>query len=175
MLGLEPSAAAPASAEMRGVVVPVNGPAGLLPGGSASGSRGGAAAGLSPAKLVEMSEGFASYSASTADVDRDGAGRDKAAQEFVNLLISPEGSTLQDILVEEAVRFGDAAVRQALRVAVIDAPSSVVSGFGLEPPAKLKEALAASAEEERVLRNAGELADLVGPSIQSRLNTLPQS
>ena len=30
---------------MRGVVVPVNGPAGLLPGGSASGSRGGAAAG----------------------------------------------------------------------------------------------------------------------------------
>ena len=44
-----------------------------------------------------MSEGFASYTAATADVDRDGAGQAEAAKEFANLLLDPEGSTLQDM------------------------------------------------------------------------------
>ena len=68
---------------------------------------------LSPSKLIEMSEGFASYTAATADVDRDGAGQAEAAKELLNLLLAPEGSTLQDILVEETARLGDTAVRQA--------------------------------------------------------------
>jgi hypothetical protein len=41
--------------------------------------------GLSPSKLIEMSEGFASYTAATSDVDRDGKGQAAAAAEFTKL------------------------------------------------------------------------------------------
>ena len=57
--------------------------------------------GLSPAKLVEMGEQFRAATAATANVDQDGAGQDEATRELAKLLLSPEGSTLQDILVDD--------------------------------------------------------------------------
>ena len=45
------------------------------------------------------------------------------------------GSTLQDILVDESAKLGDATVRSALRAALIDAPSTLAAPLGLAPPA----------------------------------------
>ena len=177
MLGLDGVANPPAAdSTLRGVVVPTNGPAALT-GGSASGGGGGGGL-LSPAKLVEMSEGFASYTAATASVDRDGAGQAEAAKELANLVLAPEGSTLQDILVDESAKLGDAAIRRALRTALIDAPTGFVlpglgvkpvDVLGLKPPAALAALLAESPEDEKVLSAARELSELLGPRVQEQI------
>ena len=151
--------------------------------------------GLSPGKLVEMTEGFNSYTAATADVDRDGKGRVAAAAEFAKLFLDPKGSTLQDILVDETAKLGDAATRAALKRAFVDSPpakltSSFVRGpkdfldrnkqiSGLIPgplreafvdrPARLSAALeslvALNEEDERILATAQELADVLRPQV----------
>jgi hypothetical protein len=139
------------------------------------GGGGGGGGGLSPAKLIEMSDQFAEATAATADVDRDGAGEAAAARELANLVLAKEGSTLQDILVDESVRFGDAAVRRALRELLLDAPTSAVAPLGLAPPAALVELLAPSAEDERVLASAQELTDLLAPRLRSRLDAAASS
>jgi hypothetical protein len=159
--------------------------------------KGGA---LSPGKLIEMSEGFASYTAATADVDRDGAGQAAAAAEFSKLLLDPKGSTLQEILVEETARLGDAATRRVLRQVLVDNPAARAFASTLKTPkdilerseqlktllpGPLKEALVdrpaalpelimelveLEAEDERILANAQELRDAVGPRIQENVN-----
>lgn len=95
--------------------------------------------GLSPGKLIEMSEGFASYTAATADVDRDGAGQAAAVAEFTKLLLDPEGSTIQDILVDETARLGDAATRAALRAALVDNVAAKAAATALRAPKDLLE------------------------------------
>jgi len=147
--------------------------------------------GLSPAKLVEMTEGFASYTSATADVDREGQGQKKAVAEFSKLFLDPKGSTLQDILVDEAAKFGDAVTRRALRAALVDNPgvnfvSSVVKrpkeilgqndSFFPSPlrslvdrPAEifdLVESLVASTEEDdRIIETIEELRSALGPRV----------
>jgi len=156
-------------------------------------SKGGT---LSPRKLLEMSDGFASYTAATADVDRDGAGQSAAALEFVKLLFDEKGSTLQDILVEETARLGDAATRSALKASLVDsAPakaaanafrtqrelleSSPLSGLLPKPlkeaivdrPAELPEMieslLSNSEEDEKILTTAAELRDVLSSRLSS--------
>lgn len=151
--------------------------------------------GLSPKKLIEMSEGFASYTAATSDVDRDGKGQAAAATEFAKLFLDPQGSTLQDILVDETAKLGDAMTRAALRAALVDSPvakataaalrapkdllaqSSAMSNFLPGPvkntlfngPAGLSELveslLAQTPEDDRILATATELRDALGPRI----------
>jgi len=150
--------------------------------------RSAGSKGLSPGKLIEMSEGFATYTAATADVDQDGAGQAAAAAEFTKLLLDPKGSTLQDILVDETAKLGDAATRAALRTALVDSvlakaaatalrtpknflENSPVANFIPAPlraafvdrPAELPELLStllhASAEDERIVATAQELVD----------------
>jgi len=147
--------------------------------------------GLSPAKLVEMTEGFASYTSATADVDREGKGQTKAVAEFSKLFLDPKGSTLQDILVDEAAKFGDAVARRALRAALVDNPgakavSSVVkrpkeilsqndSFFPsslrtlVDRPAEildLVQSLVASTEEDdRIIETIEELRSALGPRV----------
>lgn len=89
---------------------------------------------LSPAKLIEMSEGFATYTAATADVDQDGAGQAAATAEFSKLLLDPEGSTLQDILVDESAKLGDAATRALLRRALVDSTVAKALATTLQTP-----------------------------------------
>eukprot|EP00538_Stauroneis_constricta_P000412 CAMPEP_0119563014 /NCGR_PEP_ID=MMETSP1352-20130426/22222_1 /TAXON_ID=265584 /ORGANISM="Stauroneis constricta, Strain CCMP1120" /LENGTH=973 /DNA_ID=CAMNT_0007611537 /DNA_START=26 /DNA_END=2944 /DNA_ORIENTATION=- len=151
---------------------------------------------LQPKKLVEMSEGFASYTAATSSVDSDGAGQAAAAQEFAKLLLDPKGSTLQDILVEETARLGDAATRAALRASLVDNPAakaassalkmqkdifdrSPISGLVPEPlkaafinrPAEfqglIESALATSSEDEKILATAAELREVVTSQLSS--------
>jgi hypothetical protein len=149
---------------------------------------------ISPDKLIEMSEGFASYTAATAEVDRDGAGQTAAVTEFVKLLLDPEGSTLQDILVEETARLGDAATRSALKASLVDSPAAKAaaaafrapkdlleqSPFGNLMPGPLKELLinrpaalpglieklvATSEQDERILESATGLRDALSSRI----------
>jgi aarF domain-containing kinase len=94
---------------------------------------------LKPGKLIEMSEGFASYTAATADVDRDGAGQAAAVAEFTKLLLDPKGSTLQEILVDEAARLGDAATRSVLRAALVDSLAAKAAARVLRAPKQLLE------------------------------------
>lgn len=75
---------------------------------------------LSPKKLLEMTDNFASYTASATTVDRDGEGRSAATKEFAKLLLSEEGSTLQEILIDEAAKLGDATTRSLLRQALVE-------------------------------------------------------
>jgi len=168
MLGLDsPAVRAPSvlpfGADTVGVVVPT---AQSSARGNDGGDGGGG--GLSPSKLVEMSEQFREATAATATVDR-GAGVAEATRELAGLLIDPEGSTLQDILVEESARLGDAAVRQALRTALVDTPASLVAPLGLKPPPALEALLAATDEDQRALATASEIVELIGPRVRKEL------
>jgi len=86
---------------------------------------------LSPRKLIEMSDGFASYTAATSDVDRD-AGQAAAALEFTKLLLDEKGSTLQDILIEETSKFVDAAARSTLKATLVDSAPAKAAKTVLE-------------------------------------------
>lgn len=143
--------------------------------------------GLSTAKLLEMSEGFTSYTAATADVDRDGKGQAAAVAEFSKLFLDPKGSTLQDILVDETAKFGDAVARSALRSALVDNPAAKAAAAAFRAPKENNEALydalpgliqgalefpdlleeltSTTAEDERILTNARDLGDILGPRL----------
>jgi len=168
--------------------------------GAAAKQKGGT---LSPNKLLEMSDGFASYTAATADVDRDGAGQAAAALEFAKLLLDEKGSTLQDILIEETARLGDAATRSALKASLVDsAPakaaanalrtqrelleSSPFSGLLPKPikeaivdrPSELPEfiesLLSHSEEDEKILTTATELRNALSSRLSSQEETSDQ-
>ncbi|KAL7542745.1 hypothetical protein ACHAXR_012087 [Thalassiosira sp. AJA248-18] len=161
-----------------------------------AGVNGGAASekanSLSPKKLLELTDNFSSYTAATATVDRDGAGRSAAAKEFAKLLLDKEGSPLQEILVEEAAKLGDAATRSLLRQALVEsALAKTISGYLRGPkdalerseqlasllpedikrvmidspadfPKLVEELLYPTSEDERVLSTARELQEVLG-------------
>mmetsp|Transcript_11978 Transcript_11978/g.25497 ORF Transcript_11978/g.25497 Transcript_11978/m.25497 type:complete len:959 (-) Transcript_11978:109-2985(-) len=152
---------------------------------------------LSPKKLLEMTDNFSSYTAATATVDRDGVGRTAAAKEFAKLLLDKDGSTLQEILVEEAAKLGDAATRSVLRSALVESalakaiatslrapkealerseqfaallPENVKKAI-IERPADLPklidELLYPTAEDEKVLNTARELQEILGVRLEN--------
>ena len=154
--------------------------------------------GLSPAKLVEMTEGFASYTSSTADVDEVGKGQAKAAAEFGKLFLDPKGSTLQDILVDETAKYGDALARRALRAALVENPAARATSTILRGPKQLLgendsffpsplksllvdtpaglpdmiESLVASTEEDdRIIATVEELRNAVGPMVTDGISS----
>mmetsp|Transcript_18961 Transcript_18961/g.27784 ORF Transcript_18961/g.27784 Transcript_18961/m.27784 type:complete len:956 (+) Transcript_18961:192-3059(+) len=155
--------------------------------GTSTAAKGGA---LSADKLIEMSEGFATYTAATSDVDQDGAGQKAAASEFAKILLDPKGSAIQDILVDETARLGDVVVRAGLRSALVESRAAKAaaaalrrprdSGVSLLPPGPLRDALierpamladildeltATSEEEGRVLASARELTNAIGTRV----------
>ena len=152
---------------------------------------------LSPSKLIEMSDGFASYTAATADVDRDGAGQAAATAEFAKLLLDPKGSTLQDILIEETARLGDAATRSVLKAGLVDSAPAKVAAAALraqkkvfeqtplanllprqvkstfvDQPAELPELvealLSSTDEDKRLLQTASELSDVLAARLATQ-------
>ena len=152
---------------------------------------------LSPKKLIEMTDNFASYTAATATVDRDGIGRTAAAKEFAKLLLDKDGSTLQEILFEEATKLGDAATRTLLRQVLVEsALAKIVSSSLRAPrdaldrseqlasilPENIKRAMVYSpadlprlvddllfltSEDERILSTASELQELLGGRLEN--------
>lgn len=156
------------------------------------GDAGKKAGGLSPKKLLELTDNFSSYTAATATVDRDGEGRSAAAKEFAKLLLGKDGSSLQDILVEEAAKLGDAATRSILRQALVEsALAKAIAGSLRAPkdaldqseqlasllpenvkramidspadiPRLVDELLYPTSEDERLLSTARELQEVIG-------------
>jgi len=152
---------------------------------------------LSPKKLLEMTDNFASYTASATTVDRDGEGRSAAAKEFAKLLLSEQGSTLQEILIDEAAKLGDATTRSLLRQVLVD--SALAKSFAstlrapkealerseqlsallpkeikdatIDRPALLpqliEELLHPSSEDEKLLSTAQELQEVLGSRLEN--------
>jgi len=147
---------------------------------------------------VEMTDNFASYTAATSAVDRDGEGRSAAAKEFTKIVLDKDGSTLQDILVEEAAKFGDTTTRSLLRQALVEnfvaktvantlrAPKNAIEGSEqlssflpqnvkkilIEAPAGipdyLDELLGLDIEDEKILSTAQELQEVVGSRFENQ-------
>lgn len=65
-------------------------------------------------KLLEFSEGFQSYTASTTNVDRDGEGVKRAQEAFTDLLLDSDGNMVQELLLESAAKFADSLFRVGL-------------------------------------------------------------
>ena len=152
---------------------------------------------LSPKKLLEMTDNFSSYTAATATVDRDGEGRSAAAKEFAKILLDRDGSTLQDILVEEAAKLGDATTRSLLRQALVESAVAQAVASTLRAPRNAVEAseqlssilpegvrkalvdspadlpdlidslLSLGAQDERILTTASELQEVVGSRFEN--------
>lgn len=155
------------------------------------------ASSLSPKKLLEMTDNFASYTASATTVDRDGEGRSAAAKEFTKLLLSQEGSTLQEILIEEAAKLSDATTRSILRQALVESALAKALASTLRAPKQalerseqlqallpddlkkaiidrpalipelVEELLHPSTEDERILSTAKELQEVLGSRIEN--------
>jgi predicted unusual protein kinase regulating ubiquinone biosynthesis (AarF/ABC1/UbiB family) len=152
---------------------------------------------LSPKKLMEMTDNFASYTAATATVDRDGEGRTAAVKEFAKVILDKDGSALQEILVEEAAKLGDAATRNLLRQALVESafaktiasslrapkdalerseqlasllPENVKKAIIDSPadfPRLVDELLYPTSEDERILSTARELQEVLGGRIEN--------
>eukprot|EP01035_Chromulina_nebulosa_P017905 gene17905-23525_t len=69
---------------------------------------------ISPNKLVEMTSGFSSYTSATVDADRDGKGSQAAQDALLDVVLSPSGNAVQDILIEGLARIVDAVVREGI-------------------------------------------------------------
>jgi len=192
MLGLSEEVGAGSNKHENGDA-PTSALAMVQAGASAPAKQGGT---LSPSKLLEMSDGFASYTAATADVDRDGAGQSAAILEFAKLLFDEKGSTLQDILIEETARLGDAYTRSALKASLVDSAPAKAAANALRTqrellessplagilPKALKEAivdrpaefpdlieklLGHSEEDEKILTTAAELRDVLSSRLSA--------
>lgn len=104
-----------------------------------SGGTGAQPRGSSFAKLVDMSDGFTSYTSSTGSV---GAGAGEAAAEAVDSLVatllSEEGSFVQQIFLEETAKLADAMLRDSVESATRWGPAEAL-GDALKAPKRFLE------------------------------------
>ena len=92
---------------------------------------------LSPAKLLEMSDGFSSYTEATTNAAAatggpssgsldDQEGKKIASVALAKLLLSPSGNFIQDILVEGVTKTADALVRDRIHKAETSLPGRLL-------------------------------------------------
>lgn len=84
---------------------------------------------LATNKLIEFSDGFANYTASTVDSDRDGAGMRMAQNALTELILDSDGNLMQDILLETAANVTDALVREGFSRIKLSAPGQAAKNF----------------------------------------------
>jgi len=101
-------------------------------------SSGGSARGL--AKLLEMSDGFSSYTASTIGTDADDGARE-SQEALVELLTAEKGGYVQELLLEEAARLADAVVRERITQAAAWGPAEALGQMLRSPKRFLAENL----------------------------------
>ena len=73
---------------------------------------------LSPAKLAEMTNGFASYTSFTANADAGGAGKKAAQVELAKLFLlatENDNGVVQEIVIEGVAKSADALIRQGVQ------------------------------------------------------------
>ena len=81
----------------------------MLFGASSSGST------INAEKFIEMSQNFESFESFSLSTDSN-EGRNKAADAFNNILLSPEGNYVQDLLLEEAAKVTDSLIRESFDI-----------------------------------------------------------
>lgn len=72
---------------------------------------------LSANKLIEFSDGFTSYTASTTAIDTQGEGARKAQEAFTDLLLDNEGNLMQELLIDGVAQFADSLMRVGVQKA----------------------------------------------------------
>ena len=82
----------------------------MLFGASSSGST------INAEKFIEMSQNFESFESFSLSTDSENEGRSKAADAFNNILLSPEGNYVQDLLLEEAAKVTDSLIRESFDI-----------------------------------------------------------
>ena len=91
-------------------------------------------------KLFSMYEGFTSYLSATASAPSDrqaaAAAGLEAQEALVDLLLSADGNYVQELMVDEAAKLADAAVRDAIRQAG-DSPVASSVSTALRTPKRL--------------------------------------
>jgi hypothetical protein len=95
---------------------------------------------LKTEKLMKFSEGFTNYTASTTEVDIQGAGVEKAQEALTDLLLDAKGNTVQELLVEGAAKFADSLVRVAIDN-ILSSPGGKLVQFMVETPKNMVEYL----------------------------------
>ena len=125
--------------------------------------------GLSPKKLLELTDNFSSNVAVTQSVDRDGEGVNAATKEFVKLILDKDGhNSLQQILVEETAKAADATTRSLLRQALVE--SALAKGLSNIAPQQMSlvdELLGLGPDDEKILSTASELQEVLSSRIEN--------
>ena len=81
---------------------------------------------LDAPRLARLADGFKSFSASAGGLSLDGEEQlERLAGQLVDLLVSREGSPLQDLVLDEAARLADASVRDLVEQAKTLPPQPV--------------------------------------------------
>jgi hypothetical protein len=98
----------------------------MLFGGSNSPEKAANAGGMfSPAKLMEMGDGFASYTTAVSTADTT-AGAKEATSAIADVILDPNGNYLQELLLEEAAKITDAAIRDRFQKLKDSTPGRLV-------------------------------------------------
>ena len=64
-------------------------------------------------KFIEMSENFESFESFTLSTDNENEGRSKAQEALRDIILSPQGNPVQDILIDEAAKLTDSLIRES--------------------------------------------------------------
>lgn len=164
----------------------------MLFGGS--NSAGAAQGGIfSPSKFIEMSDGLATYTTAVADAD-NGEATKQAQGALADVILDPKGNYLQELLLEEAAKITDAAIRdqfvrlkksapgQLIKTA-LKTPRDIVYRFvpeSLRPLAlplslpydvvsRLVRAAGKDAEDEASLQAVGSMWDSMKPQLKAAM------
>jgi len=94
---------------------------------------------FSPSKLLEMSDGFSSYTSATGSTD-DQKGSELARKALIDLLISEKGNFVQDTILDETTKLIDATVRDTFQKAK-DSPVGLILKSGIDAQMRLAESV----------------------------------
>lgn len=165
----------------------------MLFGGS--NSVGAAEGGMfSPSKFLEMSDGLASYTTAVSDADKI-EGAKQAQNALADVVLDPNGNYLQELLLEEAAKLTDAALRDQfvklknsvpgrLIKTALRTPRDLVRRFvpeSLQPLALpfslpyevasgLVRAASKDASDEASLKTIGSMWDSVAPQLRAAIS-----
>lgn len=96
--------------------------------GAANADASGALPSLNVDRLEELSEGFQSYTASTSATEK-AQGLEVASEQALDLLLSPQGNFIQQVILEEVAAVVDAAARQMVSQAAANPVSQTALGL----------------------------------------------
>lgn len=80
---------------------------------------------FSPAKFIEMSDGLATYTTAVADADTI-EGAKQAQDALADVVLDPNGNYLQELLLEEAAKITDAAIRDQFHKLKYSTPGRLI-------------------------------------------------